>query len=166
MERKQMRRPMMHRDFYNNRQHQNRSRESRYDYDYDYDRPKSEYRDTYRDYESRYADYDDTYEDDFSEQEYVQHLEDWIQRLKPRVKVDVNYDLVIKLAREMAVKFKEFTELEFYATYLMLASDFPYVSGDPRIFVQMARSFLEDDDIEVSPSEKLCIYLCKIVMGM
>ena len=59
-----------------------------------------------------------------------------------------------------------FTELEFYATYLMLASDFPYVSGDPRIFVQMAKSFLEDDDISVSPSEKLCIYLCKIVKGM
>lgn len=167
MERRQMRRPMMRRDsrdFYDNRQYQNRPRESRYDYDYD--RPRSEYRDEYRDYESKYSNYDDDYEDEFSEQEYVQYLEDWIQRLKSRVKVDTSYDLIIKLAREMSVKFKEFTELEFYATYLMLASDFPYISGDPRIFVQMAKSFLEDDDIEVTPSEKLCIYLCKIVRGM
>lgn len=165
MERRQMRRPMMRRDsrdFYDNRQHQDRYREPRYDYD----RPRSEYRDEYRDYESRYDNYDDGYDDECTEQEYVQYLEDWIQRLKSKVKVDTNYDLVIKLARDMAIKFREFTELEFYATYLMLASDFPYVSGDPRIFVQMAKSFLEDDDISVSPSEKLCIYLCKIVKGM
>ena len=168
MNRRPMRRPMPrdHYDSYNNRQMPRR--ESRYPVDRSregrYETPhRSEYRDEY------YDDYDDRYDDDYDdhdEQEYVQDLEDWIAHLKATVKVDVNYDNIIKAAKEMAIKFRDFTELEFYATYLMEASDFPYISGDPRIFIQMARSFLEDDDISVTPSEKLCIYLYKIVKGM
>ena len=63
----------------------------------------------------------------------------------------------------MGVIFRDYGELEFEATYYMLLSDFGSVSNDPHSYIAMAKSFLEDDDISVSPSEKLCIYFYEIV---
>lgn len=37
--------------------------------------------------------------------------------------------------------------------------------NDSSTYLNMAKKWLEDDDIEVSPSEKLCIYYYDIVKG-
>ena len=65
----------------------------------------------------------------------------------------------------MRVTFRDYDELEFKATYYMLLSNFGSVSNDPHSYIAMAKSFLEDDDISVSPSEKLCIYFYEIIKG-
>ena len=54
---------------------------------------------------------------------------------------------------------------KFYTTYLMMVSDYKELDSELSFFVKMARAFLEDDDMPVSSSEKLCIYLYKIAMG-
>ena len=65
----------------------------------------------------------------------------------------------------MNVQFDEFNEDEFYAVYLMMVSDYKTASADFRGYLQMAKEWLLDDDIEVSPEEKLCIYYYEIVKG-
>ena len=65
----------------------------------------------------------------------------------------------------MKVKFEEFSEDEFYAVYLMMISDYPSLANEPHTYLAMAKQFLEDKDIAVSPSEKVCIYMYEIVMG-
>ena len=47
----------------------------------------------------------------------------------------------------------------------MMVSDYKTVSADFRGYLQMAKEWLLDDDIEVSPEEKLCIYYYEIVKG-
>ena len=64
----------------------------------------------------------------------------------------------------MKVDFDEFSEDDFYAIYLMEVSDYPSVSNDPRMYLGMAKAWLEDDDIAVDPSEKVCKYLYEIVL--
>lgn len=72
---------------------------------------------------------------------------------------------VVAKAKEMRVEFKDFDEEEFYAIYLMHVSDYPSISNDARIYLSMAKSWLEDNDIAVDPSEKVCKYLYEIVLG-
>lgn len=126
-----------------------RDREYRrdYGYDYEYDEP---------DYRYDYADID---------HEYKADLKEWIIKLKPKDKFRLASQDIVHKAKSMGVKFDEYDELEFEATYYMLISDFGSISNDPHTYLAMARAFLEDDDIGVSPSEKLCIYYYKIVKG-
>ena len=46
-----------------------------------------------------------------------------------------------------------------------MMSDYKTSANDPMSYVHMEKELLEDDDIKVSPSEKLCIYLYKIIKG-
>ena len=102
-----------------------------------------------------------------SDKEYEEDLKKWIDKLKRKDKFNLSFDQVLQHAKNHGVKFNEYNEKEFYATYLMLQSDFKNMLGsnDPMTYIKMAKDFLEDDDIEVSPSEKLCIYMYKIVKG-
>jgi hypothetical protein len=47
----------------------------------------------------------------------------------------------------------------------MMMSDYKTIANDPMAYIMMAKEWLEDDDVMVSPSEKLCIYLYKIIKG-
>lgn len=118
-----------------------------YEYDYTYDEP---------DYRYDYGDMD---------HEYKADLKNWIEKLKHKDKFRLSPQDIEHKAKSMGVKFEDYDELEFEATYYMLLSDFGNVSNDPHTYLAMAKSFLEDDDIKVSPSEKLCIYYYKIVKG-
>lgn len=106
-----------------------------------------------------YGEYDD-YDD------YCDELDKWIEKLERKSKFkDVGEEGIIESAKRMNIKFDEYSEDELYATFLMLASDYDFISNEKETFIAMARAFLEDDDIEVEPSEKLCIYLKDIVLG-
>lgn len=99
------------------------------------------------------------------EKEYEEELEKWIEKLKRKETIKVPKEQVLQQARNMGIKFDEYDEKEFYATYLMVMSDYPSISGEYNIYIKMAKDWLEDDDIALSPSEKLCKYLYTIVLG-
>lgn len=110
-------------------------------------------------------DYGYDYASEDMEKEYKEDLEHWISKLKKKDRFGLNKDMVIQKAKEMNVRFDEFSELEYYAIYLSLVSDYPQISNDPHLYLAMTKDWLMDDDIEVTPSDKVCIYLYKIVKG-
>ena len=104
------------------------------------------------------SDYDD-------EKEYHKELEEWIHKLKAYDRFKIPKDELINKAHSMGVKFHNFDEMEFYAVYLMLLSDFKQVANDPHHYLAMAKEWLEDKDAKRQGSEKVCAYLYTIVLG-
>lgn len=133
------------------------------EYPMEYEQPRERYRDY--NYDMRY-DYrrGRDYADSDYDKEYEEDLQEWISKLKKFDRFGLTKEQVIQRAREMKVEFKDFDENEFYAIYLMHVSDYPTVSNDSRIYLNMAKSWLEDNDVAVDPSEKVCKYLYEIVM--
>lgn len=135
-----------------------------YDRNYDYDM-RGDYGDYARRGVGRPREYDRRdYADDDLDEEYEQDLHKWIEKLKKKDRFGQPKEQVIQKAKEMRVDFKDYSEDEFYAIYLMQVSDYPSISNDPRIYMNMAKQWLEDDDIAVDPSEKVCKYLYEIVL--
>lgn len=145
------------------------SRDYKSSYDYRDSRGYTDYRDyrDSRDYESDMRDYNDygDYDDGKMYEEYEKDLHRWAEKLKPKDKFSMSKEQIISHAKSMGIRFDRYSENEFYTTYLMMVSDYKELGSDPSFFVKMARDFLEDDDMAVSPSEKLCIYMYKIAMG-
>lgn len=113
-------------------------------------------------YDYGYEDYDDGK----LEKEYEEDLCEWIDKTKRKDRIGLTFDQVIQQAQNMGINFREFSEKEFYATYLIMTTDYYHVFGnDPQQYLKMAKVFFEDDDIKVSPKEKLCIYFYKIIKG-
>ena len=102
---------------------------------------------------------------EMTEEQYYKDLERWAEKLKKKDRFKMRKEDVLAQAKQMGVKFEEFSEMEFYVVYLMMISDYKNVANDHRMYLSMAKDWLEDDDIEVSPSEKLCIYYYDIVKG-
>ena len=125
-----------------------------YDYGYDYD----------YDYEDDDYDYTDM---DYAEmdEEYKQDLEKLCQKLKKKDRFKLPKEELLKKAKQMGIQFDEYDELEFMTVFYMMMSDYPTIANDPHQYLNMAKQWLEDDDIEVSPSEKLSIYFYKIIKG-
>lgn len=101
------------------------------------------------------------------EKEYCEDLEEWIEKLEPKDKFRLGREQTIEKARTMGVQFKDYDELEFYAAYLAMVSDFKSLHNilkDPAYYIHMAKDFLEDDDVKAKGGEKLCKYLDNIVM--
>lgn len=113
---------------------------------------------------NRGGDYNDYGNDYAMEKEYEEKLDHWIKKLKARDRFHLEEQEVIKKAKEMGVRFEEFDEKEFYATYLMLVSDFKHFNPDPHAYIISAQEWLEDDDAKLKNSEKLCKYLYGIVL--
>lgn len=111
-----------------------------------------------------YRGYND-YSGDDVKKEYEEDLQEWIEKLKHKDRFKVPKDQVIKQAKNMGIHFMEYSEEEFYAIYLAMVSDYKTISNDYNNYIRMAKDFLEDDDMAVSPSEKVCIYLYEIVLG-
>lgn len=121
--------------------------------DYARGRGDMNYRNDYRgDYES-------------GEKRWKDDLKELTEKLKKKDRFNIPKDQIINHAKNMGVKFDEFSEDEFYAVYLMQVSDYKNVSNEFRMYISMAKDWLEDDDIAVSPSEKLCIYYDDIILG-
>lgn len=138
-----------------------REEDYRNDYENDYKRGVKGTGFYGRDYEN--GDMQDYYdrEMDFMDDK----MESLKRKLEEKDKFRMTKNQVISQARSNGAKFNEYDEDEFYLTYLMMCCDYKDVSNDPMMFIKMAKAFLEDDDIAVSPSEKLSIYIDKIVMG-
>lgn len=119
-------------------------------------RDYNDYNDYGRDYERDYAD---------MEKEYHEELKKWIEKLKKEDRIRVSKDQILRQAKNMNIKFDDFTEEEFYATYLMVISDFPNVTNDYNVYVSMAKNWLMDKDAKLKGSDKLCTYLYEIVLG-
>jgi hypothetical protein len=117
-------------------------------------------------YEQPYTPYLDHAKSKEDLKEYEEDLKDWILDLKEKDHFKMSEHEVIEKAKEMGVKFHEFSELEYYAVYLMMVSDYPHTAHDPHIALIMAKEFLMDDDLEISPSEKVCKYLYEIVLDV
>lgn len=114
----------------------------------------------------RYHDYRSDYSEDDIEYRYHKDLKHWIEKLKSKDKFNLSEEQVVQQAKSLGVHFKDYSELEFYAMYLAMVSDYHRILGnDVLLYIKMAREFLEDDDIAVTPSEKVCIYYYHIVKG-
>lgn len=117
---------------------------------------------------SDYDYYDKGYMDYASKEEekmYHEELDKWIKKLESKNKFNLNESQVLDMAKRTGVSMKDYDEKEFYATFLMQVSDYPRSSNDPAMYIEMARDFLEDDDVKVKGGEKLCKYLYTIVLG-
>ena len=119
-----------------------------------------DYRD-YRDYQD-HGDYRDYGED--SEKEYEEELKKWTEKLKKEDRFGWSKEQIMQQAKSMGVKFEEYDENEFYATYLMMISDYPKSANEPHSYLAMAKAFLEDKDAKLKGSDKLCAYLYTIVL--
>jgi hypothetical protein len=120
------------------------------------------------DYEMRNRDYNYDYRMDYDhmEKEYHEELKKWIEKLKQKDnRIRVNKEQVMRQAKNMNVRFEDYTEEEFYAVYLMMIADYPNVTNDYNVYLSMAKNWLEDDDVKVKGSDKLCTYLYEIVLG-
>ena len=114
-----------------------------------------------REYNRRTRDYA---EEDMDE-EYEEDLKKWTAKLKKSDRFGLSKEQVIQKARDMKVDFKDYDDNEFYAIYLMHISDYPSVANEPHTYLAMTKAWLEDKDIEISPSEKVCKYMYEIAMA-
>lgn len=139
-----------------------------YNNNYDYNRGKSygNFRDNVgydrnhqQEFHGNRLDYGDM------EMRYHEDLKRWIEKLRRKSHLNIDESQVIEMAKAHGVRFDEFDETEFYAMFLANTTDYPFLGKDPSIYIKMTKAFFDDDDIEVSPSEKLCIYYYKIVKG-
>lgn len=164
-------------DYRNDYAERNRGYDYRANSDYrmqDYARGNQSYgqRDRNNDYamygygmiQPMYNDYRMDY--DHMEKEYHEELKKWTEKLKQKDnRIRVNKEQVMRQAKNMNVRFEDYTEEEFYAVYLMMIADYPNVTNDYNVYLSMAKNWLEDDDVKVKGSDKLCTYLYEIVLG-
>lgn len=162
-----------------------RAESNRYPFDYRRRRERGEYmedrhyepyrepyRETYRDYRSNnypmqyemYA-YGKPYDYSSGEMMYKEDLKKLADRLKKYDKYGMTKEQLIQHSRQMGVDFKDYTEDEFYTTYLMMLSDYKSISNDPNTYIKLAQDFLEDDDTALRGGEKLCAYYYTIILG-
>lgn len=105
------------------------------------------------------------YEEQEVESDYMEDLMEWTHKLTKKDVFNVPRHQIIEQAKSMGIKFDMYSEEEFYATYLMHVSDYKGISRNHYTYIAMAKAFLEDDDLNVTPSEKLCLYLDYIVLA-
>lgn len=138
-----------------------------------YEREPERYSMGYEQPRERYADYNydmrNDYRRDYAsgdmDEDYHEDLKKWTEKLKRMDRFGLTKEQVSAKGREMGIAFTDYDPDELYAVYLMQVSDYPNISNDPHTYLAMAKSWLEDKDIKIDPSEKLCKYMYEIVMA-
>ena len=97
--------------------------------------------------------------------EYKHDLNEWIHRMRQYDKFQLSKEDVIHKAKEMNIRFDEFSEDELYAAYLLHTKIYANMHSEPHMYIACAKSWLEEEEIASDPSEKLCKYLYEIVLG-
>lgn len=160
--------PMDYRDYNRDYNSMDYARQSRYSreperYSMEHEQPREYYLD------SSYDDMRRSYRRDYSSQDmdedYHDDLKMWTEKLKKSDRFGLTKDQVSAKAREMGVNFGDYEPEEFYAIYLMHVSDYPTIANEPHTYLAMAKAWLEDKDIKIDPSEKVCKYMYEIVMA-
>jgi hypothetical protein len=82
------------------------------------------------------------------------------QEIEPVHQQKFKMDAVVKKAEEMGIRFDKFSPMEFYATVVMLVSDFGKTLGMTNIdiYTRLAKDWLCDPDAGVKYGEKLAAY--------
>ena len=110
--------------------------------------------------------YDMDYAEQDMEKEWKEHLKKWEEELKRYDKFKIPKEQIVQQAKQMKLKFDNYTDDDLYATYLMkISDDEDNVISSPQMAIVMAKSFLEDKDSKLKGSEKLCAYYYEIVKG-
>lgn len=132
-----------------------------------------------RDYNMDYArggrrdyGYDYNYGMDYGEDYKLdkQDIEHWTKKLMKDIddkeKEMFSKEKVLNKAKEMGIKFEEFTPEEYYVTVLMTYTDYCKTLGSANIdlYLRLAKDWLMDDDVEIKYGEKLGAYFDNIVM--
>ena len=157
---------MTHRDGHHRRHREPEMYEPKWHHYHDYDY-YDDYMDGRRDMmeHKKYGGYmEEDYASKGSDEEYHEDLEHWIEKMKHMDRFKVPYEKIIEQAHNMGVKFHDYSEMEFYAVYLAMVTDYKTISGEYSMYLKMARDFLEDDDAKLKGSDKVCAYLYTIVL--
>ena len=99
-----------------------------------------------------------------------QDIEEWTKKLMHGIdekeKEMFNKEKVLNKAKEMGIKFEDFTPEEFYVTVLMVFTDYSKTLGSANIdlYLRLAKDWLMDDDVEMKHGEKLASYYDNVVM--
>ena len=99
-----------------------------------------------------------------------QDIEEWTKKLMHGIdekeKEMFNKEKVLNKAKEMGIKFEDFTPEEFYVTVLMVYTDYCKTLGSANIdlYLRLAKDWLMDDDVEMKHGEKLASYYDNVVM--
>lgn len=131
-------------------------------------------------FDMRSYDYDD---DDYEEEDFEMYdyaggnyltdkeLMHWSKKLLQEVdepkKDFFTIDNIEKKAKDMSIKFEDFTFSEFYVVVLMMYTDYHKTLGTSNmdIYLALAKDWLCDEDVGMKYSEKLTAYYDKIVKG-
>jgi hypothetical protein len=95
-------------------------------------------------------------------------LEMWsremMQEIEPMHHQKFKMDAVVKKAEEMGIRFDKYTPMEYYATVVMLVSDFGKTLGMSNIdiYTKLAKDWLCDPDAGIKYGEKLAAYYYNI----
>ena len=147
-----------------------RGRYNDYDYDmnrdYDYDM-RRDYDYGYSEDERRGRDYASKDGKHLTDDELMEWTKQLYQDLSESEKALFTKMIVERKAKEMGIKFDKFSFEEFYATVLMLVTDYKDALGatNNEHYIKLAKLWLCDEDAEVQYGEKLAAYYDAIVVG-
>ena len=99
------------------------------------------------------------------EKEYRHKLEKVKHKLEPKNRFRLDKNEVSKHAKIMGAKLNDYDEEDLFVAYLMMVSDYKSAGNEPKVYIAMAKEFLEDDDTAYSGQAKLCAYIDAIVFG-
>jgi hypothetical protein len=117
----------------------------------------------YRGSRGRRMDYGYDYASEDMEKEWKEDLEEWCKKLKKHDRFNFSKEQILGQAKQMGVKFDDFSEDEFLTTYYMVMSDYPQVANEPHTYLAMAKDWLHDKDSELQGSDKLCAYYYEVI---
>ena len=100
------------------------------------------------------------------EEDYKKELHKWSEKLKHKDRFHKEKNEIIQMARSMGARFEKYNEDEFVAIYYMIVSDYRNeLIPSAQQAVLFAIDWLEDDDVAMKGSEKVCSYLYATVLG-
>jgi hypothetical protein len=120
----------------------------------------------YGDYDMRdRRDYGDYAEEDH-QKKWKKDLKEWCEELKQQDKFKgTTKDQILQSAKQMGAKFDNYNDEEFICTYYMVMSDYKQISSEPRMYLAIAKDWLEDSDCYYQGGAKLAAYYYELIKG-
>jgi len=155
-------------DYARNRYDRQQSRQYNRDYR-GYDR---NYQPDMRDYgDMNYGRYDyyggyDYGDDEFlSDEELMDWSKDLLKEIDEKDKPIMTREHITQRAKDMGVKFKDYTEDELVVATLMAYTDYKKTlgTGNVDLYIRLGKDWLEDEDSELKGGEKLATYYDEII---